>query len=82
MHHTGDGLAAGDVTGRWIKSSYSGPTGNCVEVALLADAEKFSMAGLVHVCDADAVDRIVTDTPLVGAAATAAEDAGITVTVA
>jgi len=37
VHHTGDGLAAGDVTGRWIKSSYSGPTGNCVEVALLAD---------------------------------------------
>lgn len=52
------------------------------EVALLADAEKFSMAGLVHVCDADAVDRIVTDLPLAGAAATAADDAGIAVTVA
>ncbi len=42
------------------------------EVALLADAEKLSMAGLVHVCDADAVDRIVTDLPLTAPAATAA----------
>ena len=48
---------------------------------LVADAEKFSMAGLVHVCDADAVDRIVTDAPLAGPAATAAEDNGISVTV-
>lgn len=29
-----------DSTGRWIKSSFSGPTGgNCVEVAFLADGE-------------------------------------------
>ena len=26
-------------TGRWIKSSYSGPQGNCVEVALLSDGQ-------------------------------------------
>lgn len=52
------------------------------DVVLLADAEKFEMAGLVHVCDADAVDRIVTDLPLGAAAAGAAEEAGIAVTVA
>lgn len=52
------------------------------DVVLLADAEKFEMAGLVHVCDADAVDRIVTDLPLGAAAAAAAEEAGIAVTVA
>ena len=33
-------------------------------VALLADAAKFSMAGLVRVCDADALDHIVTDAPV------------------
>ena len=28
------------ITGPWVKSSYSGPTGgNCVEVAFLADGE-------------------------------------------
>jgi DeoR/GlpR family transcriptional regulator of sugar metabolism len=52
------------------------------DVVLLADAEKFEMAGLVHVCDADAVDRIVTDLPLGPVAASAAEEAGIAVTVA
>ncbi len=52
------------------------------EVALLADAEKFSMAGLVHVCDADAVDRIVTDLPLPAAATSVADETGIEVTVA
>lgn len=52
------------------------------DVVLLADAEKFSMAGLVHVCDADAVDRVVTDAPLPPPAAAAAADAAIAVTVA
>lgn len=52
------------------------------DVVLLADAEKFEMAGLVHVCDAEAVDRIVTDLPLGAAASSAAEEAGIAVTVA
>lgn len=33
-------LAVRDNAGRWIKSSFSGPTGgNCVEVAFLADGE-------------------------------------------
>ena len=33
-----DGTRASDVVGAaWIKSSYSGPPGNCVEVAFLRD---------------------------------------------
>jgi len=28
---------ASDIAGPWVKSSYSGPQGNCVEVARLAD---------------------------------------------
>ena len=33
-------LATRDVTGRWMKSSFSGPTGgNCVQVAFLADGQ-------------------------------------------
>lgn len=32
-----DGTRASDVVGRWAKSSYSGPQGNCVEVAPLRD---------------------------------------------
>ena len=36
---TGSTTARG-ITGNWIKSSHSGPTGgNCVEVAFLADGE-------------------------------------------
>lgn len=32
------GMTASGITGAWIKSSYSGPTGgNCMEVAFLAD---------------------------------------------
>ncbi|HST41611.1 MAG TPA: DeoR/GlpR family DNA-binding transcription regulator [Conexibacter sp.] len=52
------------------------------DVALLADAAKFQMAGLVHVCDADVVGRIVTDAPLDTPAAAVASDAAIAVTVA
>jgi Domain of unknown function (DUF397) len=37
VRHTSNGVAASDVTRRWMKSSYSGPTGNCVEVEPLAD---------------------------------------------
>jgi hypothetical protein len=36
---TNNRVAAGD-TGRWIKSSFSGPTGgNCVEIAFLASGQ-------------------------------------------
>lgn len=52
------------------------------EVVLLADAAKFEMDGLVHVCDAGAVDRIVTDVPLDAAAQSAADTAGVEITVA
>jgi DeoR/GlpR family transcriptional regulator of sugar metabolism len=51
-------------------------------VALLADHEKFSMAGLVRVCDADAIDLLITDAPVPAAARPAVQDAGIDVTVA
>ncbi len=40
MGATNNRLTVRDNTGRWIKSSFSGPTGgNCVEVAFLADGE-------------------------------------------
>jgi len=52
------------------------------EVVLLADSAKFSTAGLVRVCGADALSRIVTDAPLPPDAAAAAERAGIPVTFA
>lgn len=52
------------------------------EVVLLADAEKFSMAGLVRVCEAGAIDRVITDAPLPAEAAEAAERAGVAVTLA
>jgi Domain of unknown function (DUF397) len=32
-----NGSIASDIAGPWVKSSYSGPQGNCVEVARLAD---------------------------------------------
>jgi DeoR/GlpR family transcriptional regulator of sugar metabolism len=51
-------------------------------VALLADVEKFSMAGLVRVCDAGALDAIVTDAPLPAPCLPAVEATGIEVTVA
>jgi hypothetical protein len=34
---TGNGTPASEITAPWMKSSYSGPQGNCVEVAFLAD---------------------------------------------
>lgn len=52
------------------------------EVVLLADSAKFSMAGLVRVCEAGVIDRLVTDAPLGADAAAAAERASIAVTVA
>lgn len=52
------------------------------QVALLADADKFTMAGLVRVCAADALDRLITDRPLPESSHAAAEAAGIAVTVA
>jgi DeoR/GlpR family transcriptional regulator of sugar metabolism len=51
-------------------------------VTLLADAEKFSMAGLVRVCDAETLDRIITDAPLLPETAAAAEQAGVSVVIA
>jgi DeoR/GlpR family transcriptional regulator of sugar metabolism len=51
-------------------------------VVLLADAEKFAMSGNVRVCEADAIDHIVTDAALPAAARAAIDDAGIEVTVA
>ena len=41
MSDASNGVAAAELTGaRWVKSSYSGPTGgNCVEVAFLAGGQ-------------------------------------------
>lgn len=52
------------------------------EVVLLADTEKFAMAGLVRVCEAGVIDRLVTNAPPPPEAAAAAERAGIAITVA
>jgi DeoR/GlpR family transcriptional regulator of sugar metabolism len=51
-------------------------------VALLADSAKFSMAGMVWVTDARALDTIVTDAPVPDSCTTAAERFGVEVTVA
>ena len=51
-------------------------------VVLLADAEKFSMGGIVRVCEAGAIDHIVTDPALPPAARAAIDEAGIEVTIA
>jgi hypothetical protein len=39
MSTTGNSTTASDITAPWVKSSYSGPQGNCVEVARLADGK-------------------------------------------
>jgi hypothetical protein len=39
MSTIGNGSAAGDISAAWVKSSYSGPQGNCVEVAHLPGGE-------------------------------------------
>jgi DeoR/GlpR family transcriptional regulator of sugar metabolism len=51
-------------------------------VVLLADSEKFAMKGIVRVCEAGAIDHIVTDDALPGSARAAIDDAGIEVTYA
>ena len=51
-------------------------------VALLADGEKFSMAGMVWVTDARSLDHIVTDAPLPEACRAAVEQSGVEVTIA
>ena len=51
-------------------------------VVLLADARKFSMSGIVRVCEAGAIDQIVTDAGLAPAARAAIDEAGIEVTLA
>jgi DeoR/GlpR family transcriptional regulator of sugar metabolism len=51
-------------------------------VVLLADHEKFSMAGLVWVTDVGSLDHIVTDAPLPPACRPAAHASGVEVTVA
>jgi DeoR/GlpR family transcriptional regulator of sugar metabolism len=50
-------------------------------VVLLADAEKFSMSGVVRVCEAGAIDHIVTDGAIPAAVRAAIDDAGIEVTI-
>src|SRR5215210_9401436 len=50
-------------------------------VTLLADAAKFAMAGLVRVCEAAALDRIVCDAPVPDACRPALEETGIEVSV-
>jgi hypothetical protein len=37
MNTIANGSSASSITASWVKSSYSGPQGNCVEVARLAD---------------------------------------------
>ena len=51
-------------------------------VVLLADAEKFAMSSVVRVCEAGAIDQIVSDTSLPAAARAAIGEAGIEVTLA
>jgi DeoR/GlpR family transcriptional regulator of sugar metabolism len=51
-------------------------------VVLLADAAKFSMEGSVRVCEAGAIDQIVTDDALPAGARSAIDEAGIEVTIA
>jgi DeoR/GlpR family transcriptional regulator of sugar metabolism len=51
-------------------------------VVLLADAAKFAMRGDVRVCEAGAIDHVVTDGSLPAAARAAIDDAGIGVTIA
>jgi DeoR/GlpR family transcriptional regulator of sugar metabolism len=51
-------------------------------VVLLADAEKFSMSGVVRVCGPDAIDHIITDTAVPATRRAAIEEAGIEVTIA
>jgi DeoR/GlpR family transcriptional regulator of sugar metabolism len=51
-------------------------------VVLLADAAKFAMGGSVRVCEADAIDHIVTDAAVPPAARAAIDEAGIGVTIA
>ena len=51
-------------------------------VVLLADAEKFAMQGIVRVCEAGAIDQIVTDDALPASTRAAIDEAGIEVTIA
>jgi DeoR/GlpR family transcriptional regulator of sugar metabolism len=51
-------------------------------VVLLADAAKFSMAGVVRVCGPESIDQIVTDAPLPAGCRSAVDAAGIEVTLA
>ena len=51
-------------------------------VVLLADAAKFAMEGSVRVCEAGAIDQIVTDDARPAGARAAIDEAGIEVTIA
>ena len=51
-------------------------------VTLVADAAKFSMGGLVRVCDASRLDRVVTDAAPPEPVQRAAESAGLEITIA
>jgi len=37
MNTIANGTTASRISGRWVKSSYSGPQGNCVEIARISD---------------------------------------------
>jgi len=37
MNRIANGISASTIAATWVKSSHSGPQGNCVEVARLAD---------------------------------------------
>jgi DeoR/GlpR family transcriptional regulator of sugar metabolism len=49
---------------------------------LLADAEKFSMGGIVRICAAEELDAVVTDAPRTDASVAALADAGVDVVAA
>lgn len=39
MSSTGNDTQASEISAPWVKSSYSGPQGNCVQIAYLTDGQ-------------------------------------------
>jgi DeoR/GlpR family transcriptional regulator of sugar metabolism len=73
--------------GVWDSTLVEVPIKRCMlaaseAVVLLADAEKFSGAGLVRVCDASRLDHLVTDAPPPGGCEAAIAENAIEVTIA